>query len=153
MSSSIYSKSYYTIQSAAPASPPANEIVIYAKSGGIYAKTSAGVETLVSNVTASSKTYRAFMTQSATAAPTVTVFENGLSADIAWTHSATGVLIGTLTGAFTTNKTFINATLSAGSVGINVVRTSADVVTVTLLDDAGAAADTANLFIEIVVYP
>lgn len=153
MSSSIYSKSYYTIQSTNPASPPSNEIVLFAKSDGIYAKTSAGVVTLVSNVSAASKTYRAFLTQSGTSDPTTTVFENGLSAAIVWTFSATGTLIGTLTGAFTASKTFINASLSAGSVGITATHTSANVITVVLLDDAGAAANTADFFIEIVVYP
>ena len=52
------------------------------------------------------KVYTALLTQSGTADPTVIVLDNTLSAAIVWTRTSQGFYRGTLTGAFTANKTF-----------------------------------------------
>jgi hypothetical protein len=54
------------------------------------------------------KVYTALLTQSGsspTSAPTAIVLENNLSGPIVWSYDTTGFYIGTLTGAFTANKT------------------------------------------------
>lgn len=55
------------------------------------------------------KVYTALLTQSGTDAPTAIVLENTLGGAIVWTRSSDGVYVGTLAGAFVTNKTFIDA--------------------------------------------
>lgn len=52
------------------------------------------------------KVYKAFIAQTGTSAPTMTVIKNELSAAIVWTRSSTGVYVGTLAGAFLAAKTF-----------------------------------------------
>lgn len=60
------------------------------------------------------KVYRALLNQDGTDAPPTTfVLENQLGGDIIWTREQAGVYIGTLTGAFTYNKTSIH--LNTGS--------------------------------------
>jgi hypothetical protein len=51
------------------------------------------------------KVYRALLTQSGTDAPVATVLENTLG-DIVWSYLQQGDYTGTLSGAFTANKTF-----------------------------------------------
>ena len=53
------------------------------------------------------KSYNASLVQTGTNAPVATVMSNGLSAAIAWTREGVGVYVGTLTGAFTANKTSV----------------------------------------------
>jgi hypothetical protein len=60
------------------------------------------------------KVYTATLTQSGTADPIPNILENGLGGDITWTRLGVGSYLGTLTGAFITNKTF----LFAGSIPI-----------------------------------
>ena len=60
------------------------------------------------------KSYVALISQSGTAAPTVTILENTLG-DIVWTRIGAGGYYGTLTGVFLANKTFI----VSGSADIN----------------------------------
>lgn len=50
--------------------------------------------------------YTALISQSGTDAPAVLVLENTLSAPIVWTRVDTGIYAGTLTGEFTSGKTF-----------------------------------------------
>ena len=50
------------------------------------------------------KTYKALVSQAGTAAPTVTILQNTLG-DIVWTRFGAGIYIGTLNGAFPTEKT------------------------------------------------
>lgn len=52
------------------------------------------------------KVYTAFITQSGTDDPTVTVLQNNLGGNIVWTRDNTGRYIGTLAGAFPENKTW-----------------------------------------------
>lgn len=54
------------------------------------------------------KVYRALLTQAGTAAPAATVLENGLGGTVAWTRTGVGVYVGTLAGAFTADRTFLN---------------------------------------------
>jgi hypothetical protein len=51
------------------------------------------------------KEYVALLTQSGTAAPTVTVLRNTFGASIVWTRNSAGVYYGTLAGTFTQDKT------------------------------------------------
>ena len=53
------------------------------------------------------KVYTALLSQSGTSAPTAKVLENTLGGPIVWTRSGIGQYIGTLTGAFTDQKTII----------------------------------------------
>ena len=52
------------------------------------------------------KVYTALLTQTGTNAPVATVLENTLGNDIIWSYSGTGSYLGTLAGAFTSQKTF-----------------------------------------------
>jgi len=75
------------------------------------------------------KTYTVLITQTGTSDPTVTILENGIGA-IIWTRTGVGTYSGTLTGAFTLNKTaqFIGNSntcfVNLGSSGSNVVNIS-----------------------------
>jgi hypothetical protein len=60
----------------------------------------------VSDILPTYKKYIALITQSSTSAPTVIELENTIG-PIVWTRSAVGIYFGTLTGAFTSNKTYI----------------------------------------------
>ncbi len=82
------------------------------------------------------KVYKALISQSGTAAPTVTVIANTLG-DIAWTRGNQGSYVGTLTGAFTENKTlaFIGNTLASTTI-FAAQRSDANTVGVTSLDSA-----------------
>lgn len=53
------------------------------------------------------KKYVALLTQSSTNAPTVVILENTLDGTIVWTRDSAGSYYGTLTGAFTVNKTVV----------------------------------------------
>lgn len=50
--------------------------------------------------------YTALLTQSGTDAPVATVLENTLGGTVVWTYYAPGVYLGTLSGAFTADKTW-----------------------------------------------
>lgn len=56
------------------------------------------------------KVYTALLTQSGTDAPTATVLQNTLGGTVIWTRDSQGTYYGTLSGAFTTGKTFIPTT-------------------------------------------
>ena len=62
------------------------------------------------------KVYTALLTQSGTDAPVATVLENTLG-DIVWSYVGVGGYIGTLTGAFTENKTILPNTYAASTDG------------------------------------
>ena len=72
----------------------------------------------------SPKVYRALLTQSGTAAPVATVLENTLGGTVVWTYADVGLYVGTLTGAFTENETWIsqvNASISLdGAISFNL---------------------------------
>jgi hypothetical protein len=60
----------------------------------------------VSDILPTYTKYIALITQSSTSAPTVVELENTIG-PIIWTRSAVGVYFGTLTGAFTLDKTYV----------------------------------------------
>jgi hypothetical protein len=102
------------------------------------------------------KKYVALMSQTGTAAPTVTVLENSIG-DIVWTRDSTGIYEGTLTGAFTLDKTYTMMSVVLVDGIVNVFRFSDDVVRVatTNLKNPHADYHDSHLFkntIEIRVY-
>lgn len=126
-----------------PASPSSGRIVFFAKSDGLYSKTSAGVVSKVSD-NAVGKQYRATLLGADGSFTSATVAKNDLSAAIVWAYSAEGVYTGTLVGAFTANKTTFATGVgtATGGVIIKIVRTSADVVTLsTFAVDGTTPAD------------
>jgi hypothetical protein len=60
----------------------------------------------VSDILPTYTKYVALISQSSTSAPTVIELENTIG-PIVWTRSSTGTYIGTLTGAFTLDKTYV----------------------------------------------
>jgi len=102
------------------------------------------------------KKYVALMTQTGTSAPTVIVLENSIG-DIVWTRTSAGLYEGTLTGAFTLDKTYAMMSVVLVDGIVNVFRFSDDVVRVatTNLHNPHAAYHDSHLFkntIEIRVY-
>ena len=100
------------------------------------------------------KKYIALISQTGTANPTVAVLENTIG-NIVWTRSLVGVYYGTLTGAFTANKTSVNISgvykgsaqaIRRNNNEVNVFTTATLTITETdsLLDET---------YIEIRVYP
>jgi hypothetical protein len=132
----------------------ANSIDIFAGATGVWSLITSSAP--AGNVAV--KTYRALVTQSSGTAPTATVLENSLGAAVVWARSSTGTYTATLTGAFTSAKTFIMQPGETGTIAaiknVIAVRTSADVVTVTT--GAGGTLEDSVLSsfpIEILVYP
>ena len=102
---------------------------------------------------ASYDVYTALLTQTGTSAPTATVLENTLGGTVVWTYNAEGSYIGTLTGAFTADKTAI---FTGGFDGFYFsYRGSANTVTILTYDETLTLAnDYLNKNpIEIRVYP
>lgn len=137
------------------ANPSTGHRVLYAKSDGWYDKNSAGVETKLSGTVGGVKQYRAILVGENGALTSTTVLDNQLSAAIVWAYSAEGVYTGTLVAAFTANLTSFNITIGTATGGIisKIVRTSADVVTLsTFAVDGITAADfIGSLYITITV--
>lgn len=135
-------------------SATANSIDIFAGKTGFWSLVTSSAP--AGNVAV--KTYRALLSQSSTSAPTGTVLENSLGGAVTLARSGTGVYTLTRTGAFTSAKTFIMVSGTAGSIAtrsdVIAVRTSDNVVTVST-GTAGVAADSilSNASIEILVYP
>ena len=97
--------------------------------------------------------YTALLSQTGTSAPTATVLENTLGGTVVWTYNAEGSYIGTLTGAFTADKTAI---FTGGFDGFYFsYRGSANTVTILTYDETLTLAnDYLNKNpIEIRVYP
>ena len=99
--------------------------------------------------------YKGFLSFAGTSAPSPTVLENSLDTLITWARSNTGIYTGTLTGAFTANKTFLQtgtktmipvySTLGTIAGYYNIVRTSANVITITSANTSAVATDLASL--------
>lgn len=101
--------------------------------------------------------YTCLLTQSGTAAPTATILENSIGS-IVWTRSSAGIYVGTLSSAFTANKTWLQANWSDESASGNIVfqlkRTSSNTVQLLSSSDGINGFDVfTNLSIEIRVYP
>ena len=132
------------IRTTTPATPPTGQRSLYPKADGWYDLSSAGVEAkIVTQAGVQTKVYRATLTGSNGAIATTAVHENGLSAAIVWAYSAEGVYTGTLVGAFPATTTFsIGIGTATGGVIAKIVRTSADVVTLsTFAVDGTTASD------------
>lgn len=109
----------------------------------------------VQNAIGNYKKYVAMLTQTSTSAPTAKVLENTLGGTVVWTYSSTGVYVGTLTGAFTADKSPViltsnnsGVTLTGGASGSTNFVGIETKVNGTLTD--GSMTDS---FIEIRVYP
>lgn len=140
--------------------------VYYRNSGGTFTRLGIGSSDQVltvagglptwQNRTSYSK-YIALITQSGAGNPTSSALDNSLSGAIVWTRNSAGNYTGTLTGAFTSDKTWITIQASDASSNIRTVQClRADNNTITLLtyDAAGAAIDGfTNVSIEVRVYP
>lgn len=118
------------------------------------------VATFTKSVDGQPLVYRALLTQSGTDAPVATVLENTLGGTVVWGYTATGEYTATLTGAFTTNKTFITATSSAAAGSnsayfIGASSPDADTVKIVSIKHDGTLADEflVNASVEILVYP
>ncbi len=101
------------------------------------------------------KVYVALLNQTGTSAPTAIILENTLGGTIVWTRNNTGYYTGTLTGAFTIDKTVLFNNNPIGGVFTNVLASSIDTITVQTRDFSNAQKDD-GLFVtsvEIRVYP
>lgn len=104
------------------------------------------------------KTYTALISQSGTSAPTATVLGTNTIGSISWSRSSAGVYVGTLSGAFTANKTWSTVSWSDESGGSAIVfrlkRTGSNTVELFVSPEGVAGTDNfTNLSIEIRVYP
>jgi hypothetical protein len=100
------------------------------------------------------KSYVALISQTGTAAPTVTILENTIG-DIVWTRFAAGDYRGTLTDAFTSGKVITLSNQIEPLQTILIVRKNIDSIAInTITTSTGAAIDSAlvNTSIEIRVY-
>ena len=99
--------------------------------------------------------YIALITQTSTSAPTVIELENTIG-PIVWTRKATGEYSGTLTGAFTANKTYatISQALANSIVMISTTANDINIITTNLHSPTAAKHDShlSNNTIEIRVY-
>jgi hypothetical protein len=99
--------------------------------------------------------YIALISQTSTSAPTVIELENTIG-PIVWTRKATGEYTGTLSGAFTANKTYatISNSLADGIVMITTTANDIDIITTNLHSPTAAKHDShlSKNTIEIRVY-
>jgi hypothetical protein len=85
------------------------------------------------------KVYTALLTQTGTNAPVAIVLDNTLDGTIIWTRTTDGIYVGTLAGAFVTNKTFVNANTIYNDGGIPTP------VTITHTTDAVTISNTGGI--------
>jgi len=102
----------------------------------------------ICDTVSTTKIYRAVLTQSGSAAPTVHVLENNVG-NIVWTRGGSGLYSGTLASTFTINKTFLLVGLQNVSVPTSFYRTSSDVITLSTSSSDGVLNETA---VEIRIY-
>jgi hypothetical protein len=103
------------------------------------------------------KIYTALLTQSGTGAPTATVLGTNEIGAIVWTRNSAGNYTGTLTGAFTADKTWLVVQKGDGSgsfVNSILSRASANALTLDVRDNTNTVTDNfTNMSIRIEVYP
>jgi len=130
-----------------------------ATSSGTYdvltRNTSTGeVEKAASSALKNYKTYTALLSQTGTNAPTAIVLENTLGGTVVWTRSLIGNYVGTLSGAFTTNKTAVlHGNGTTNTIVSSIVSSVNSVGIVTTTAGAGADGLLSNTTLEIRVYP
>lgn len=95
--------------------------------------------------------YVALLSQSGTDAPVATVLENTLGGTVVWGYIDVGIYSATLSGAFTTNKTYISLTSQGGD--MITQRGDADTIYVNGFDSSGSPQSGNGFFFEIRVYP
>ena len=102
---------------------------------------------------ASYDVYTALISQADTDDPVPIVLENTLGGSITWSYDGTGSYIGTLTGAFTADKTAIIFNTPLGFTA--AYRSSINTFTILTYDDSFTLANDMlnNTFIEVRVYP
>lgn len=107
--------------------------------------------------TSTYQVYTALLSQSGTSDPTATVLGNNTVGSIVWTRNSTGNYTGTLTGAFTANKTWLLCAKGDGSgsfVNGLLYRTGNNTVVLDVRDNNATLTDSyTNMSLEIRVYP
>ena len=102
------------------------------------------------------KVYTALLTQSGTSAPTATVLENTLGGTVVWTRDLAGQYTATLSGAFTSGKTFFTTVPQSieGPMNFAFLLLRNDANSITLSGNVGADDELDNSVssIEIRVY-
>lgn len=108
----------------------------------------------INNASINYKIYVALLTQSGTSAPVATVIHNTLGGTVAWSYSGVGIYIGTLTGAFTTNKTVVFTNNAVSDTQTLSYQVSTDAIEIDILTLAGVATNNqlTGVSIEIRVY-
>jgi len=102
------------------------------------------------------KVYTAILSQSGTSAPVATVLENTLGGTVVWSRVSTGEYRGTLTGAFTANKTVVLQGGTAAFKSTNSFPVTVDYVQVKTFNPSTLTSEDSILVsysIEIRVYP
>ena len=100
---------------------------------------------------ASYDVYTAILTQTGTDAPVATVLDNTLGGTVVWTYEEFAIYYGTLSGVFTSGKTFI--ILSHPRPGQGTVAYWGDVNTIVISGDDDYGSTTYPMRLEIRVYP
>lgn len=120
----------------------AEEVDVLKKKVAKALSTDAARSSQIADAAANYKVYAALLTQSGTSAPTAKVLDNTLSGVPTLARTGVGVYTITLSGAFTTDKTFLltGVSTTAGAT-VSAVRTSANVITLTTSNASNAAAD------------
>lgn len=93
------------------------------------------------------KVYKALISQSGTDAPTAIIIQNTIGS-IVWTRSNTGSYLGTLSGAFTENKTLCFGGVNAGSTMIvGLQRNDANSVALSSIDSSTSLGSDSLLYL------
>jgi len=100
------------------------------------------------------KRYVALLTQTGTDAPVATVLTNTLSGPIVWTYNDVGSYTGTLTGAFTADKTLTCSGVTRTGRFWELSRETVNSVTLTAITAGGDPVElNATISAEIRVFP
>ena len=99
------------------------------------------------------KVYTALLNQSGTAAPVATVLENTLGGTVVWSRTTSGIYFGTLSSAFTNNKTFITFSGNPGAQNsVDTSRLGSNTVQIITYQSSSADDNLLNGSFEIRVY-
>ena len=100
------------------------------------------------------KVYSALITQTGTAAPTVTILGENDLGTIVWARTATGVYTGTLAAAFVASKTHVNINSYFNLGRAQIEKSTSSIVEIRSFNGAGSAADArlSEVSLEIRVY-
>ena len=101
------------------------------------------------------KKYVALLSQTGTSAPTATVLDNTLGGTLVWSYDGVGSYIGTLTGAFTLDKTsvMISGVYKGSASGLRKTNNTIQITTTATSTNTEANALLDSTTIEIKVYP